>query len=253
MPIIDLGRVVGRDGEDGAPGSGGSSLPNLLDNSNFKKPINQRGVSGTISAAGYFIDRWKLMSGSVTIETGGLMLNGEIAQILESAPVGDVTAAASAGNASFDAETNTFSLIASGEMIEWAALYEGFYTAETLPPYVNKGYISEILECQRYFFPLNRNSICFGSTNASKSAFYGDVFTPAPMHDAPSVETGANKYLLTNNGSQVSISNALTVSSITGNKVQLMIRIDGSGMGASIVSKIWADTGNNFVYLNAEL
>lgn len=33
----------------------------------------------------------------------------------------------------------------------WAALYEGEYTAETLPEYVPKGYAVELAECQRYF------------------------------------------------------------------------------------------------------
>lgn len=35
--------------------------------------------------------------------------------------------------------------------IRWAALYEGSYTAETLPPYVPKGYAAELAECQKYF------------------------------------------------------------------------------------------------------
>lgn len=35
--------------------------------------------------------------------------------------------------------------------IRWAALYEGSYTAETLPPYVPKGYAAELAECQRYY------------------------------------------------------------------------------------------------------
>jgi len=31
---------------------------------------------------------------------------------------------------------------------EWAALYEGAYTADTLPPYVPKGYANELLACE---------------------------------------------------------------------------------------------------------
>lgn len=41
--------------------------------------------------------------------------------------------------------------------IYWAALYEGSYTADTLPPYVPKGYGAELAECQRYYY-------VFGST-----------------------------------------------------------------------------------------
>jgi hypothetical protein len=34
---------------------------------------------------------------------------------------------------------------------EWVALYEGEYTAETLPSYVSKGYAAELLACQMYY------------------------------------------------------------------------------------------------------
>ena len=36
-------------------------------------------------------------------------------------------------------------------VVRWAALYEGEYTAETLPPYVLKGYAAELAECLRYY------------------------------------------------------------------------------------------------------
>ena len=36
-------------------------------------------------------------------------------------------------------------------VVRWAALYEGEYTAETLPPYVPKGYAVELAECLRYY------------------------------------------------------------------------------------------------------
>ena len=50
----------------------------------------------------------------------------------------------------------------SGEAISfvWAALYEGAYTADALPPYVPKGYAAELLECMRYYRTLN---VLFGT------------------------------------------------------------------------------------------
>lgn len=36
-------------------------------------------------------------------------------------------------------------------VVRWAAIYEGEYTAETLPPYVPKGYAAELTECLRYY------------------------------------------------------------------------------------------------------
>ncbi|MEI3414725.1 MAG: hypothetical protein V8Q88_06075 [Christensenellales bacterium] len=35
--------------------------------------------------------------------------------------------------------------------VKCTALYEGEYTAETLPPYVPKGYAAELAECLRYY------------------------------------------------------------------------------------------------------
>lgn len=61
----------------------GSSNPNMLDNWYFLNPVNQRNKSGTISSQGYFIDRWVLYSGTVTIESDGITVNGIIYQLTE--------------------------------------------------------------------------------------------------------------------------------------------------------------------------
>ena len=57
--------------------------PNLLINPDFK--VNQRCVTGTFSETGkYFVDRWKLVSGTVTInDDGSITLNGTISQTFE--------------------------------------------------------------------------------------------------------------------------------------------------------------------------
>ena len=125
----------------------GAVYPSLLDNSDFTNPVNQRGVSGTISTAGYFIDRWKLVSGTVQITAEGLVLNGTISQILENAAGTDVTASASAGTASYDNSTKTFTLTATGQTVTWAKLEKGSIAT----PYVPKGYGAELAECMRYF------------------------------------------------------------------------------------------------------
>ena len=39
----------------------------------------------------------------------------------------------------------------SSQKIKWIALYEGEYTAETLPTDVTKGYAAELMECRRFF------------------------------------------------------------------------------------------------------
>lgn len=44
-----------------------------------------------------------------------------------------------------------YSTSGGSTVLHWAALYEGTYTADTLPAYVYKGYAAELAECQRYF------------------------------------------------------------------------------------------------------
>lgn len=46
-------------------------------------------------------------------------------------------------------------------VIRWAALYEGEYTADTLPPYVPKGYAVELSECLRYYRRVTGNNETF--------------------------------------------------------------------------------------------
>lgn len=46
--------------------------------------------------------------------------------------------------------------------LEWAALYEGTYSAETLPPYVPNGYTAELAECQRYYVPIEDGTGVYG-------------------------------------------------------------------------------------------
>lgn len=41
--------------------------------------------------------------------------------------------------------------IPAGGVVSEPVLYPGTYTAETLPPYVPKGYVAELAECQRYY------------------------------------------------------------------------------------------------------
>ena len=123
------------------------SNPNLLINPDFK--INQRGVSGTFSEAGkYFVDRWRLVSGAVTVNADGtLTLNGTISQIFENAVGDNVTTSVSAGTATYDNSTKTFSITANGEIISWAKLEYGSIATAFVPPDT----ATELLKCMRYY------------------------------------------------------------------------------------------------------
>lgn len=129
----------------------GQQIPNynMLDNSGFLpgQYVNQRGVSGTISSAGYFIDRWKLVTGTVQLTDEGLVLNGTIEQILEHAIGAPFSASVSAGTASYDDASKTFSITGTGVTVAWAKLEKG----DVATPWQPKGYGAELAECIRFF------------------------------------------------------------------------------------------------------
>ena len=136
--------------------------PNLLDNWYFGNPVNQRGASGTISTEGYFFDRWKLVSGSVTINSGGIVLNGTIAQVLEYAAGQTVTATVLTPDGVtdvtpvYDDETKTFTVTTQGKTIRAVKLELG--TQQTLTHQENgvwglneiPNYGEQLRKCRRY-------------------------------------------------------------------------------------------------------
>ena len=190
----------------------------LLNNSNFRNPVNQRGDDIYTDNGQYTIDRWIYRGGngsSLAVEDGHITLTMvdttsytavkqpvntaelELAgktvtfavHVLEATTpfrlriTGSTTA--SGDTTAYRQETfntpgiclltttlpdpltysylsTTVSLEGAGSVhIEWAALYEGEYTAETLPEYQPKGYGAELAECQRYFIQYNMDDAVF--------------------------------------------------------------------------------------------
>ncbi len=179
---------------------------NLLDNSDFRKPVNQRGQSSYTKGSwgGYTIDRWAVGSGTkntVNIVTDGVSVKGAIIQWLEdvvtkaflgkkvtcaakvnsvvyvlSGVVPDNTGWTKISTVEFDGGDVTLAVnadkrfeiaiaCATQKTIEWAALYEGEYTAETLPEYQPKGYAEERLACTRYFMVANAWRPIYGNVS----------------------------------------------------------------------------------------
>lgn len=178
---------------------------NLLDNSDFTNPVNQRGAT-EYNGNSYSIDRWcgtaqyqtvSIQNNYITISATGLAYCG-IRQKLENmgklsgktitfaaqiySSVGTYIAFMDeSGNSIIHVDgvagqkqilvltytipsnatsDNVIPTIvcrteAKGDSanIYWAALYEGSYTADTLPPYVPKGYAAELAECRLYYRP----------------------------------------------------------------------------------------------------
>lgn len=221
---------------------------NLLDNSDFTNPVNQRNASGTVSTSGYFIDRWKLVSGSVTISEDGLVLNGEIAQILEKAPNASVVAVASNGMATFDESTNTFRLTGSGEVVSWAALYEGEYTAETLPEYQSKGYAAELAACQRYCicFGLKSQNNHIGWAQAATSTVANAVLAlPQSMRiNAPTITVGSGKLVLRNGVTDIEITSVAANTFSSGPFGYMAVNASGMTPGTTFAVRLVLGTLN---------
>ena len=106
--------------------------------------------------------------------------------------------------------------------VEWAALYDGEYTTETLPAYQPKGYAAELLECQRYYLKLLTQANGFAS---SATTALIPVSTPVQMRATPTV-SGTVNWLRTE-GTQLAASNtanaAFSVGSPAGNGVAITL------------------------------
>lgn len=164
---------------------------NLLDNSDFTNPVNQRGQTDYTSN-GYTIDRWELYFGAVGVSSlGYITTSGQMYQkiaiptdkvytfaIENDAGIAVVTGIPANGIHSATLGNALIKLATIGEYVEvviepsegyniacayWAALYEGSYTADTLPPYFPKGYAAELAECQRYFWRCNNTWFAEGT------------------------------------------------------------------------------------------
>ena len=174
------------------------SKPNLLDNWYFLYgqvinndyseigtfPVNQRGQQSYSTAGSFIFDRWKLNSGSVTINQNGILLNGEIQQKLEHSvglPV-KATALLSDGtimSASYDDNLRIFKLSATNKTIVAAKLEVG--TVQTLARKSGSTYIlndvpnycDALQRCLRFLH------IIAGSTGVTD---FGFAYAPASNH-----------------------------------------------------------------------
>ena len=166
---------------------------NLLDNSDFAHPINQRGETSKQASWVYWIDRWlsDTEKTAAQLTASGIHLPATAEKnlrILQRVPLERIKKGQSYTIAAYDASGNVLCVsgVFDGEQltgdassggkywlslnkgdnltywycildayaditVKCTALYEGEYTAETLPPYVPKGYAAELAECLRYY------------------------------------------------------------------------------------------------------
>lgn len=171
----------------------GKAAYNLLDNSYFLKPVNQRGQT-TYTGSGYSIDRWRAFHAGTThtITASGLAVdtndgsNPNLYQVLDANLI-DTSKTYTAACCDSDGNIYVHSMkpteatyapvclyLSGGTILfriigaktwRWAALYEGEYTLETLPVYVQKGYVAELMECQRHKRKVRVNAVRTNEAN----------------------------------------------------------------------------------------
>ena len=236
--------------------------PNLLDNWYFGNPVNQRGASGTINTAGYFFDRWKLVSGSVTINSGGIVLNGTIAQVLEYAAGQTVTATVLTPDGVtdvtpvYDDETKTFTVTTQGKPIKAVKLELG--TQQTLAHQENGGwglneipnYGEQLRRCQRYCFVWGygaKKTSCLAVMQCVQpGVLFGLIPTPVTMRNNPVVTGGS---LTTFAGNVTSLGNLITCA----NGIRAVANIEGTSTSQGQAVGVENADDNGRVIFSADL
>lgn len=236
--------------------------PNLLDNWYFGNPVNQRGASGTISRLGYFFDRWKLVSGSVTINSGGIVLNGTIAQVLEHAVGQTVTATVLTPDGVtdvtpvYDDETKTFTVTTQGKTIRAVKLELG--TQQTLAHQENGAWVlneipdygEQLRRCQRYCFVWGygaKKTSCLAVMQCVQpGVLFGLIPTPVTMRNNP-VATGGS--LTTFAGNVTSLGNLITCA----NGIRAVANIEGTSTSQGQAVGIENADDNGRVIFSADL
>lgn len=206
---------------------------NILDNSDFRNPVNQRGKTA-YAGEGYTIDRWRtwttaskfnVNSGYISFSAGPIYQY--IGSSIDSEKIYTAAYKDTDGNvyvlsgkfsdspkdninglniyiAYNDVPTFKIDSVYDGRdrNIVWVALYEGAYDADTLPEYRPKGYANELLECQRYYYQISGESaqIGYAYTNSAENLF-GNVVLPTKMTPnvpSPTIKIDGSLYAINN-------------------------------------------------------
>ena len=226
--------------------------------------INQRGVSGQVSTPGYFIDRWKLISGTVELTESGLLLNGVIAQILEDDPGEDVTASALTTEgviqARYDRDSKTFSITGTGETIIAAKLELG--DRQTLAHQDESGKwmlidpppekVLELLRCQRYFYAIHAPGIVRVAAGRCMSAtqIVYPLHTAVPMRTTPTI-IHSDLTLFTNSTANSTLTTTgISLNNTFSNVLDLVVVVPETAAGNVSLLRLLKGA---YIYFSAEL
>ena len=118
-------------------------------------------------------------------------------------------------------------------VVRWAALYEGEYTAETLPPYVPKGYAAELAECLRYYRKIKSDTQTFSGSAANGVAY---AFIPLQtMRIKPSL-VPSGKFYYTLGDTQRTTTATATAHSANVNRAIIKCAITETGILTGTIS-----------------
>lgn len=249
---------------------------NLLDNSDFVHPINQRGETSKQASWVYWIDRWlaDTEKTAAQLTASGIHLPGTAEKnlrILQRVPLARIKKGQSYTIAAYDASGNVLCVsgVFDGEQltgdassggkywlslnkgdnltywycifdayaditVKCMALYEGEYTAETLPPYVPKGYAAELAECLRYYRKIKANNETFAGYAANGVAYAFIPLTQA-MRIAPTV-TGGGKFYYTLGSAQGTTTETATAHNANANRVVVKCAVSVTGICTGVIT-----------------
>lgn len=248
---------------------------NLLDNSDFAHPINQRGETSKQASWVYWIDRWlaDTEKTAAQLTSSGIRLPATAEKnlrILQRVPLERIKKGQSYTIAAYDASGNVFCVsgVFDGEQltgdassggkywlslnkgdnltywycildayaditVKCMALYEGEYTAETLPPYVPKGYAAELAECLRYYRKIKSNNETFAGYAANGTAY---AFIPLQtMRIAPTV-TGGGKFYYTLGSAQGTTTETAAAHNANANRVVVKCAVSVTGICTGVIT-----------------
>ena len=248
---------------------------NLLDNSDFVHPINQRGETSKQASWVYWIDRWlaDTEKTAAQLTSSGIHLPATAEKnlrILQRVPLARIKKGQSYTIAAYDASGNVLCVsgvfnggtltgdglsegkyylsLQSGDnstyyycildayadiTVKCMALYEGEYTAETLPPYVPKGYAVELAECLRYYRKIKANNETFSGYAANGVAY---AFIPLQaMRISPTVTVGG-KFYYTLGSAQGTTTETATAHNANANRVVVKCAVSVTGICTGVIT-----------------
>lgn len=132
--------------------------------------------------------------------------------------------------------------------IRWAALYEGAYTAETLPPYVPKGYAAELAECQRHYYEIPSGTGFYGYTGSSGTVAYVYVDLPQELRVNNPSSTLDGQITMYFSGS-TKVGTKINYVITHGKQIELGVAVDGAPASSPFAGYI----GGGVLELSADL